>query len=198
LKKLIITRLVASLRINIGIELCGRCLAFHGQCGGVTGAFAELHPDGFEADAAPADVRGADGDGDEEVFDFVREDRAIRHLRGAGFFAEEENAVRVATGRFARQAGDGIDRPVGHGDAVGVDRCAGDAFGDDVVLLFENVAPDEPPRLADVDLIRRVVVVGELIGGEAVVLELLAILLRRFGIVLHPPEAHEHAIEVAL
>ena len=61
-----------------------------------------------------------------------------------------------------------------------------------------GIAPDKPSRLADVDLIRRVVVVGKLIGGEAVVLELLEILLRCFGIVLHPPEAHEHAFEVAL
>ena len=83
----------------------GRGLAFHGQRGGVAGAFAELHPDGFEADAAPADVRGADGDGDEEVFDLVREDGAIGHLGGAGFLAEEEDAVGVAAGSLrGRQA----------------------------------------------------------------------------------------------
>ena len=61
LKKLIITRLAASLRIkHVGIER-GRCrLALHRQRGGETGAFAGLHPDGFETDRAPADVRGAE------------------------------------------------------------------------------------------------------------------------------------------
>ena len=164
----------------------------------MTGAFAELHPDRFETDAAPADVGGADGDGHEQVVDLVREDRAIRHLCGAGLLGDEEDAVDVAAGNAAGQTRDGVHRPVGHGDAVGVDRRAGDALGDEIVLLLEDVAADETAGLADIDLVGDVVVVAKLVRREAIAGERFALACGRLGIVLQPPQPHQHGVEVLL
>ena len=78
-----------------------------------------------------------------------------------------------------------------------MDRSTGDAFAHFVVLLFEDVPSHEAAGFSHIDLIRCVAVVGELIGSQPITFKLLAILFGRSGIVLHPPQSHQHRIEIA-
>ncbi len=61
----------------------------------------------------------------------------------------------------------GIHRPVGERDAVGMNRRPRKAGHGQVVVFGEYVTSHDAARLADVHLIRDVVVVGELVERQA-------------------------------
>ena len=131
------------------------------------GGFAGHHPDGFESHRAPRDVGGAEADRHDEVVHTLRQERAPGNLRGPRFLGEDEFPVVGVAGTAIPGAIVGVHRPIGEGDAVRVNRRAREAGCGSVVVLGEDVAADDAPRLADVHLIRDVVVVGKLVERQA-------------------------------
>ena len=141
---------------------------------------------------------GAHADRHDEVVHALRQQTAPGNLRGTRLLGEDEFAVVGVAGTAIPRAIVRIHRPIGKGDAVRVHRRTRPAGGGAVVVLGEDMAADDAPRLADIHLIRDVVVVGELIERQADA----SIMLARFRadgfVVLQKPHQAQGKILVTL
>ncbi len=93
--------------------------------------------------------------------------------------------------------GVGVERPFGDGDAVGLHRRALQARRRHAVGLGEDLAADQPARLAHVHFPRETAVVGELVLGQAPLARFGADAGRHHRVVLQEPEQAEREVAVA-
>lgn len=133
---------------------------------GESGGLAHGGPDGFESEGPEPDMTRADGDGDEEVGDFVGDDGAVGDLEGRVGDVEfaEVLSVEAGAGAAAAVAVVGV---VADGDAVFDESDAHVVGGEAGVVLGEDMLADHAAGFADVELFGEVLVVGPFVFAKA-------------------------------
>ena len=154
------------MELRVGNVLDGRG-AIDGEGGGGAGGLAEDHVDGFHAERGVGDVGRGEANRHEEV-------GALRFLRDEGVVADAVGADGAGDemGAFFADAAVGVDEGR---DDVGIEGVGADADGmagvdaglAAEVFLFQDEGAAQAAGFADVELMREISVVGELVLGPA-------------------------------